>query len=109
MYRVSRWPPTIFKSLSCFAGWSIIDRLYIYKGVVFIVSNEPHKIPDLAAIYSKGVDIEDGDEEEAQHARLPDDADIRIIGTTDARALFGSGAQILDGVTVRQPVFLHRT
>ncbi|KAJ7134322.1 hypothetical protein C8R44DRAFT_869977 [Mycena epipterygia] len=78
-------------------GWSLIDQLYIYKGVVFIVSNEPHTIPDLAAIYSKGVDIEDG--EEAQHARLPDDADIRIIGTTDARALFGSGAQIMDGVT----------
>ncbi|KAJ7164692.1 hypothetical protein C8R43DRAFT_946492 [Mycena crocata] len=78
-------------------GWSIIDRLYIYRGVVFIVSNEPHKIPDVAAIYSKGVDIEVGAEAEA--ARLPDDTDIRIISTTEARTLFGSGAQILDGVT----------
>ncbi|KAJ7081366.1 hypothetical protein B0H15DRAFT_469689 [Mycena belliarum] len=78
-------------------GWSIIDRLYIYKGVVYIVSNQPEKVPDRAAIYSKGVDIEVG--EAAEKARLPDDTDIRIIGTVEARALFGTGAQILDGVT----------
>lgn len=86
--------------LIVFAGWSIIDQLYIFKGVVYIVSNDPHKIPDLSAIYSKGVDIEVG--EEAEMARLPDDTDIRIISTTEARALFGTGAQILDGVTVRR-------
>lgn len=80
-------------------GWSIIDRLYFYKGVVFIVSDEPHEIPDVSAIYSKGVDIQLG--EEAERARLPDDNDIRIISAREARALFGSGAQILDGVTVR--------
>jgi hypothetical protein len=87
-----------FANLIVFAGWSIIDQLYIFKGVVYIVSNDPHKIPDLSAIYSKGVDIEVG--EEAEMARLPDDTDIRIISTTEARALFGTGAQILDGVTV---------
>ncbi|KAJ6557205.1 hypothetical protein DFH09DRAFT_1163356 [Mycena vulgaris] len=78
-------------------GWSIIDRLYIYKGVVYIVSNKPEEIPDLAEIYSKGVDIEVG--EEAENARLPDEKDIRIVSTAEARALFGTGAQILDGVT----------
>ncbi|KAJ7750943.1 hypothetical protein DFH07DRAFT_1033851 [Mycena maculata] len=78
-------------------GWSIIDRLYIYKGVVFIVSDKPHEIPDVSAIYSKGVDIEVG--EEAERARLPDDSDIQIISPKEARELFGSGAQILDGVT----------
>ncbi|KAF7346010.1 hypothetical protein MSAN_01826900 [Mycena sanguinolenta] len=57
-------------------GWSIIDRLYIYKGVVFIVSNEPQSIPNISAIYSKGVDIEVG--EEAELARLP-----RRYGYTD--------------------------
>ncbi|KAJ7920850.1 hypothetical protein B0H13DRAFT_2420400 [Mycena leptocephala] len=88
MFQVG-WPPL--------ARWSIIDQLYIFKGVVYIVSNDPHKIPDLSAIYSKGVDIEVG--EEAEMARLPDDTDIRIISTTEARALFGTGAQILDGVT----------
>ncbi|KAJ7465288.1 hypothetical protein FB451DRAFT_1488942 [Mycena latifolia] len=79
-------------------GWSIIDRLYIFKGVVYIVSDEPQKIPDPAAMYSKGVDIEVG--VEAEMARLPDDTDIRIVSTAEARALFGTGAQILDGVTL---------
>ncbi|KAJ7246408.1 hypothetical protein C8J57DRAFT_1360417 [Mycena rebaudengoi] len=81
-------------------GWTIFDRLYIFKGVVFVVSDEPHKIPDRAAMYHKGVDIEVG--EEAELARLPDDRDIRIISTAEARALFGTGAQIIDGVTVRR-------
>ncbi|KAJ7695740.1 hypothetical protein B0H17DRAFT_930445 [Mycena rosella] len=87
------------KSLLVFirVGWSIIDRLYIYKGVVYIVSDEPQKIPDRAAMYSKGVDIELG--AEAERARLPDDKDMRIVSTKEARALFGTGAQILDGVT----------
>ncbi|KAJ6454727.1 hypothetical protein C8R47DRAFT_1228578 [Mycena vitilis] len=79
------------------SGWTILDDVYIYKGVVFIVSNEPQNIPDLSEIYSKGVDIEVG--EAAELARLPDDTDIRIISTSEARTLFGSGAQLLDGVT----------
>jgi hypothetical protein len=99
-------PPRVCVSESGFAGWSIIDRLYIYRGVVYIVSDEPAKVPDPAAIYSKGVDIEVG--EEAENARLPDDTDIRIISTKEARALFGTGAQILDGVTVRPLLFLRR-
>ncbi|KAJ7644359.1 hypothetical protein FB45DRAFT_294074 [Roridomyces roridus] len=78
-------------------GWSIIDWLYIYKGVVFIVSNEPQNVPNISSIYSKGIEIEVG--EEAERARLPDDTDIRIINTTEALALFGSRAQILDGVS----------
>ncbi|KAJ7505582.1 hypothetical protein B0H11DRAFT_1979426 [Mycena galericulata] len=58
----SRVPQT--KIIAHVPGWSIIDRLYIYKGVVFIVSDEPHRIPDVTAIYSKGVDIEIGEEAE---------------------------------------------
>lgn len=105
MYRVSGRPAYHLQKLIYSPGWSIIDRLYIYEGVVFIVSDEPDKIPDLDAIYSKGVDIEVG--EEAEYARLPDDSDIQIISTDEARALFGSGAQVLDGVTVRRPFFCY--
>ncbi|KAF7307660.1 hypothetical protein MKEN_01125800 [Mycena kentingensis (nom. inval.)] len=79
------------------SGWSIFDRLYIYKGVVFIVTDRPETIPELSAIYSKGIDIEVG--EEAEMARLPDDGDIRIISTAGAKTLFGSGAGLLDGVS----------
>ncbi|KAJ7223168.1 hypothetical protein GGX14DRAFT_427098 [Mycena pura] len=92
---VSSVPQT--KVVAHVPGWSIIDRLYIYKGVVYIVSNEPRRVPDLSTIYSKGMAIEPGPDSEL--ARLPDETDIRIISTTEATALFGSGAQILDGVT----------
>ncbi|KAF7297140.1 hypothetical protein MIND_00946900 [Mycena indigotica] len=78
-------------------GWSIVDKLYVYHGVVFLVTDQPQNIPDLSAMYSKGLDIEVG--EEAELARLPDENDIRIVSTTQAKKLFGSGAQILDGVT----------
>ncbi|KAJ6511971.1 hypothetical protein C8R47DRAFT_1291533 [Mycena vitilis] len=93
--RASQVPQT--KIIAHVPGWTILDDVYIYKGVVFIVSNEPQNIPDLSEIYSKGVDIEVG--EAAELARLPDDTDIRIISTSAARTLFGSGAQLLDGVT----------
>ncbi|KAK7048117.1 hypothetical protein R3P38DRAFT_2687295 [Favolaschia claudopus] len=79
-------------------GWSIIDHLYIFKGVVYIVSDVPSSIPNVSAIYSKGIDIELG--REAELARLPDDTDIRVISTGQARRLFGKGAQFLDGVTI---------
>jgi hypothetical protein len=85
--------------LSCPAGWSIFDKLYIFKGVVYIVSDEPSKVPNVTDIYSKGLFIENG--EEAVASRLPNDEDIRIISTKQAKQLFGTGAQIIDGVTVR--------
>ncbi|KAK7021197.1 hypothetical protein R3P38DRAFT_3318138 [Favolaschia claudopus] len=79
-------------------GWSIIDHLYIFKGVVYIVSDVPSSIPNVSAIYSKGIDIELG--REAELARLPDDTDIRVISTREARRSFGKGVQFLDGVTI---------
>jgi hypothetical protein len=33
--------------------------------------------------------------------RLPSDRDMRIIGTKEAKYLFGTSANIIDGVTVR--------
>lgn len=53
-------------------------------------------------MYSKGLPVENGPEEEA--SRLPSDEDIRVISPKEARRLFGTGAQLLDGVNVR--VFL---
>jgi hypothetical protein len=84
----------------CFCtGWSIFDKLYIFKGVVYIVTDEPSTIPNVTDIYSKGLFIENGDA--AVLSRLPTDEDIRIISTKQANKLFGSGAFIMDGVTVR--------
>ena len=49
-------------------------------------------------MYSKGVEILPG--KEAEDSRLPGDEDIRIIGTAEAKERFGTGASIIDGVTV---------
>jgi hypothetical protein len=86
-------------SIWAFTGWSIFDRLYIFKGVVYIVTDEPSKFPNVSDIYSKGLFIENGDE--AVASRLPTDEDITIISTKRAKQLFGTEAFIMDGVTVR--------
>lgn len=50
-------------------------------------------------MYSKGLFIENGKEAEA--SRLPTNEDIQVISTKEAKKLFGTGAQIMDGVSVR--------
>ncbi|KAH6911447.1 hypothetical protein BKA70DRAFT_1267708 [Coprinopsis sp. MPI-PUGE-AT-0042] len=77
-------------------GWTVFDRLYILKGVVYIVSDEPSSVPDVQFIYSKALYIENG--AAAEESRLPTDNEIRVISTLEARRLFGTGAQIIDGV-----------
>ncbi|KAJ6557206.1 hypothetical protein DFH09DRAFT_922828 [Mycena vulgaris] len=84
-------------SLTLCPGWSIIDRLYIFKGVVYVVTDDPDSVPDTASMYSKGIKILPG--KEAEDSRLPGDEDIRIISTAEAKELFGTGASIIDGVT----------
>ena len=79
-------------------GWTIFENLFIFKGVAYIVIDSPTRVPNVTSIYSKGFFIENG--KEAVEARLPTDEDIRVISPKEARALFGSGANILDGVTV---------
>lgn len=80
-------------------GWTIFDQLYIFKGVVYIVTDSPSTIPDLSSIYSRGIYILPGRENEP--LRLPTDEDICIINPTQAKQLFGSGIQTIDGNTVR--------
>ena len=85
-------------------GWTIFDKLYIFKGVVYIVSDEPSTVPDLRFIFSNGMMISPGTEAELE--RLPTDEDIQVISTKQAKKLFGStGAEIMDGVSVRRPSF----
>ncbi|KAJ7081367.1 hypothetical protein B0H15DRAFT_786545 [Mycena belliarum] len=86
------------KVLANVPGWSIIDKLYVFKGVVYIVANDPDTVPDVANMYSKGIEILPG--KDAEDSRLPGDEDIRIINTTEAKELFGkTGAAVIDGVT----------
>jgi len=78
-------------------GWTVFDQLYILKGVVYIVTDSPSTIPDLSSIFSKGIYILPGPQNEP--LRLPTDEDIRIISSTLAKELFGSGIQTIDGNT----------
>ncbi|KAJ3488619.1 hypothetical protein NLJ89_g11598 [Agrocybe chaxingu] len=78
-------------------GWTILDKLYILKGVVHIVSDSPSTIPDVRYIYSKGLVIKPGQEEDQK--RLPTDRHIRVISTKEAKKLFGTSAQTIDGFT----------
>jgi hypothetical protein len=54
-------------------------------------------------MYSKGLPISEG--KEAEDSRLPTAEDIQIISSKQAKTLFGTGAQIIDGVTVSSRLF----
>jgi len=71
--------------------------MYIFNGTVFLVSDEPEIFPDRKYITSSGVTIDNSPEMVA--ARLPTDNDMRIISTSAARKLFGTGANRVQGVT----------
>ncbi|EEB93653.1 hypothetical protein MPER_07658, partial [Moniliophthora perniciosa FA553] len=61
------------------------------------VTEEPDTVPEPAAVYSKGIDVYNG--QEAETSRLPTDEDFRLVSTKEAKQLFGSGAQMIDGMT----------
>jgi len=82
-----------------FLGWTVFDKLYLVKGVLYIVSDRPSFVPDVRFIYSKALFIKEG--QAAEQSRLPTQDEIRVISTKEAKRLFGTGAQTIDGVTVR--------
>ncbi|KAJ7600474.1 hypothetical protein C8J56DRAFT_813276 [Mycena floridula] len=85
------------KILAHVPGWTLFDRLYMLDGVIYVVTNEPEKAPNTTLMFSNGIFILPGPE--AIIERFPTEKDIRIIGTKEAKTLFGSGAVIVDGVT----------
>ncbi|KAF7346011.1 hypothetical protein MSAN_01827000 [Mycena sanguinolenta] len=99
------------KVLANVPGWSIIDRLYIFKGVLYVVSDDPSSVPDVENMYSKGLEIFPG--KEAEDSRLPGDEDIRIISTAEARKLFRNSffvndhPQLLDAFRWRDPTDMN--
>jgi len=78
-------------------GWTIFDKLYIFNGVVYIVTDDLSTIPEIQFIYSKGIFILPGKANEL--LRLPTEEDIRVISPSQAKQLFGSGIQTIDGFT----------
>ena len=68
-------------------GWSIFERLYIFKGTIYIVTNTPEDVPELKYITSSGSEIWNG--EEWVRKRLPSSSDIQVITPSQAQVLFG--------------------
>lgn len=71
------------------------------NGTVFVVTDEPDSIPDRARMTSTAVNIANGPE--AVAARQPTDRELRVVSTDEARKLFGTSAELIDGITVRAP------
>src|SRR5216683_3579942 len=45
-----------------FQGWTIIDKMYIYNGTVFLVSDEPEIFPGRKYISSSGINVDNSPE-----------------------------------------------
>jgi hypothetical protein len=81
-------------------GWTIIDKMYVFNGTVYLVTSEPENIPDRKYMTSMSQPI--ANEPEKVAARLPTDKEMRIISPNEAHQLFGTGANRVEGVTVRR-------
>ncbi|KAG8848042.1 hypothetical protein FRB96_001334 [Tulasnella sp. 330] len=79
-------------------GWSVFDNLYTFNGTLYIVSDEPGGFPPIREMASSGSHMGNSAEEIA--AQEPSDADMQIISTAEATALFGHSISRLNGVTV---------
>lgn len=86
-------------------GWTILDRLYALNGTLYIVTDDPASLPDRKFMISTALRIANGPVEAAK--RIPTDKELRVVSTTDAKTLFGSGADVLDGVTVSLVVLVQ--
>jgi hypothetical protein len=72
--------------------------MYILNGTVFLVSDHPSTLPGKEQMTSTSAQIMTG--LAAELTRLPTDKEIRFVSTVEANHLFGSGADIIPGVTV---------
>ncbi|KAF8273430.1 hypothetical protein EI94DRAFT_1715877 [Lactarius quietus] len=65
-------------------GWTMFDKMYILNGTVYLVSDEPETFPDRKFMTSAGINIENSPK-----------------CTAEAKKLFGTSANRIQGVTVR--------
>ena len=78
----------------------MFDRLYFKNGTFYIVTDNPEEVPDMKLIISSGIPLTSGPADAEK--RLPTDKDMKIIDPDEARKLFGTQAERLDGATVSQ-------
>ncbi|KAH7883159.1 hypothetical protein F5I97DRAFT_1815379 [Phlebopus sp. FC_14] len=93
---VSRRVPTS-KIVAHVPGWTIFENLFVLNGTVFVVTDEPDSIPERASMTSTAVRINNGPL--AVASRFPTDRELRVVTTDEARELFGTSAELIDGTT----------
>ncbi|KAG8221357.1 hypothetical protein J3R82DRAFT_1529 [Butyriboletus roseoflavus] len=96
----STWPSNQVPSttiVSHVPGWTIFDNLFLLNGTVFIVTGDQKSVPDRKSITSTGVRIDNDAESVA--ARIPTDRELRVITLDEAGELFGTSADLMDGIT----------
>ena len=93
-----RIKPSSVVLITPYSGWTIFDRLYLLNGTLYVVTDEPASVPDRLYILSSATFITSDPAEAA--LRAPTDKNMRVISTAEARQLFGTEADRLDGVTV---------
>lgn len=85
------------KLLAHVPGWSILDRLYLHKGTLYIVSDQPENMPETRYIISRGVYIRNG--KAAEKSRLPTGVEIQVVSTQRAKEVLGVEAHLIGGNT----------
>ncbi|KDQ20223.1 hypothetical protein BOTBODRAFT_27641 [Botryobasidium botryosum FD-172 SS1] len=78
-------------------GWTILDRVYIFNGTIYIVTDSPKSFPERRLMISSGYDVRNSKEEVLK--REPTDKDLRFVRPAEARRLFGTSATRVDGVS----------
>ncbi|KIO22119.1 hypothetical protein M407DRAFT_10077 [Tulasnella calospora MUT 4182] len=86
-------------------GWTLMDNVYVFKGAMYIVSDNPEqdRIPQIQNMISSGKPIrkEPGDE----HRREPTDQNMQVITSRRALQLFGQSVKRVEGTsfTIYEP------
>ncbi|KAG6811188.1 hypothetical protein H0H92_008628 [Tricholoma furcatifolium] len=75
-------------------GYSLLDRLYLRKGTLYIVTSTPSAFPERKHILSRPLDIGPGRDLD------PTDVELQIINPTEAKEILGESALALKGFTL---------
>lgn len=78
-------------------GWTIFEKLYLYAGSLYVVTNDPHVYPDMRLMTSTGLpaNSDPGNEQ----AREPTGEELKFISPVEAEELWGDRVWRMDGMT----------
>ncbi|KAF8198546.1 hypothetical protein BJ912DRAFT_845371 [Pholiota molesta] len=74
-------------------GFNVFDRLYVWNGTIYAVTNDPKAFPPLKSILSRPVN------RQLNLNTDPTPQEMQIISPEDAKPLLGESAVVIDGVS----------